>query len=129
MNTGRQFTKATPASIAHFLANADRYLATILGVPEAKIRERRSALGVVEAWDAVPVSGVENAAYYYSTYNGPDRVKTSDRRKILVLPTGHAPAIVHLHAGVRLETPRGIGQSAAGLVLGRRDHIHHGCDS
>jgi carbamoyl-phosphate synthase large subunit len=67
---------------------ADRYLATILGVPEAAIRERRSALGVVEGWDAVPVSGVENAAYYYSTYNAPDRVESSGRRKILVLGGG-----------------------------------------
>jgi carbamoyl-phosphate synthase large subunit len=67
---------------------ADRYLARILGIEETAIRQRRIALGVVEAWDAVPVSGVENAAYYYSTYNGPDRVKRSDRRKILVLGGG-----------------------------------------
>ncbi|MCK7515305.1 MAG: hypothetical protein MZV70_72485 [Desulfobacterales bacterium] len=37
-------------------------------------RAAACALGVVEAWDAVPVSGVENAAYYYSTYNAPDKV-------------------------------------------------------
>ena len=67
---------------------ADRYLARILGVGEAAIRQRRIGLGVAEAWDAVPVSGVENAAYYYSTYNGPDRVERSDRRKILVLGGG-----------------------------------------
>ncbi|MEI8189219.1 MAG: carbamoyl-phosphate synthase large subunit [candidate division NC10 bacterium] len=67
---------------------ADKYLAEILDVPETAIRARRSALGVVEAWDAVPVSGVENAAYYYSTYNGPDRAPTSARRKILVLGGG-----------------------------------------
>ena len=67
---------------------ADRYLAQILAVPEAAIRERRKALGVVEAWDAVPVSGVENAAYYYSTYNAPDRVSTTGRRKVLVLGGG-----------------------------------------
>jgi len=67
---------------------ADRYLAELLGVPEVAVRKRRTALGVVEAWDAVPVSGVENAAYYYSTYNGPDRVPTSDRKKILVLGGG-----------------------------------------
>ena len=67
---------------------ADRYLAAILGVPEAEIRRRRTGLGVVEAWDAVPVSGVENAAYYYSTYNAPDRVASSGRRKILVLGGG-----------------------------------------
>jgi carbamoyl-phosphate synthase large subunit len=67
---------------------ADRYLSQILGVTETEIRKRRIALGVVEAWDAVPVSGVENAAYYYSTYNGPDRVRASDRRKVLVLGGG-----------------------------------------
>jgi len=67
---------------------ADRYLAEILEVPEAEIRARRTELGVVEAWDAVPVSGVENAAYYYSTYHGTDRTPTSSRRKILVLGGG-----------------------------------------
>ena len=67
---------------------ADKYLAKILGVSETAIRERRTSLGVVERWDAVPVSGVENAAYYYSTYNGPDRVKASGRRKVLVLGGG-----------------------------------------
>jgi len=67
---------------------ADRYLAQILGVPEAEIRKQRTALGVVEAWDAVPVSGVENAAYYYSTYNAPDKVAVSDRKKIMVLGGG-----------------------------------------
>jgi carbamoyl-phosphate synthase large subunit len=67
---------------------ADRYLAKILGVPEAEIRKRRIGLGVAEAWDAVPVSGVESAAYYYSTYNAPDRVGASKRRKVLVLGGG-----------------------------------------
>jgi carbamoyl-phosphate synthase large subunit len=67
---------------------ADKYLAKILGLPEVDIRRRRIALGLVEAWDAVPVSGVENAAYYYSTYNAPNRVKTSDRRKVMVLGGG-----------------------------------------
>jgi len=67
---------------------ADRYLATVLGVPEAQLRDRRKALGVVESWDAVPVSGVERAAYYYSTYNGPDRVPASSRKKIMVLGGG-----------------------------------------
>jgi carbamoyl-phosphate synthase large subunit len=67
---------------------ADRYLAKLLDVPEEKIRKQRVGLGVVEAWDAVPVSGVENAAYYYSTYNGPDKVPVSKRRKIMVLGGG-----------------------------------------
>ena len=67
---------------------ADKYLAKLLGVPEEEMRRRRTALGVVEAWDAVPVSGVEKAAYYYSTYNGPDKVPVSNRRKIMVLGGG-----------------------------------------
>jgi carbamoyl-phosphate synthase large subunit len=67
---------------------ADRYLAQLLGIPERKIRERRKAIGLLQAWDAVPVSGVDNAAYYYSTYNAPDRVQTSGRRKIMVLGGG-----------------------------------------
>ncbi|MCX5646344.1 MAG: carbamoyl-phosphate synthase large subunit [Phycisphaerae bacterium] len=67
---------------------ADKYLAKLLGVPEEEIRKRRIGLGVVEAWDAVPVSGVENAAYYYSTYNAPNKVGVSKRRKILVLGGG-----------------------------------------
>ncbi len=67
---------------------ADRYLAKLLGVTETAVREKRKSLGVVEAWDTVPVSGVEDAAYYYSTYNGPDRVPVSPNRKILVLGGG-----------------------------------------
>ncbi|MBU0986674.1 MAG: carbamoyl-phosphate synthase large subunit, partial [Proteobacteria bacterium] len=67
---------------------ADRYLAKLLKMPEKDIRKKRTALGVVEAWEAVPVSGVENAAYYYSTYNAPDSVDVSDRKKIMVLGGG-----------------------------------------
>jgi carbamoyl-phosphate synthase large subunit len=67
---------------------SDRYIAKILGLPEKEIRERRTALGVSEAWEPVPVSGVENAAYYYSTYNAPDKVGSSARRKIMVIGGG-----------------------------------------
>ncbi len=67
---------------------ADRYLAQILGISEAAVRERRLALGMAEAWEAVPVSGVENAAYYFSTYNAADSVPVSARKKIMVLGGG-----------------------------------------
>jgi len=67
---------------------ADRYLAQLLGVAESQIRQQRTALGVVEGWCAVPVSGVENAAYYYSTYNAPDESPCTDRRKVMVLGGG-----------------------------------------
>ena len=67
---------------------SDRYLSQILDIPEKDIRQHRTSLGVVEAWEPVPVSGVENAAYYFSTYNAPDKVETSKRRKIMVLGGG-----------------------------------------
>ncbi len=68
---------------------SDRYLAQILRVPEAQVRERRTALGVVEGWEAVPVSGVENAAYYFSTYRAPDAVApTPGAKKVMVLGGG-----------------------------------------
>jgi len=67
---------------------ADRYLAQLLKVPERDMRRRRTALGVVEGWEPVPVSGVENAAYYYSTYNAPDKVEREGGRKIMILGGG-----------------------------------------
>jgi carbamoyl-phosphate synthase large subunit len=67
---------------------ADAYLARLLDVPEAGLRARRSALGLVHGYEPVRVSGVEDAAYYYSTYNAPDAVPVSDRRKIMVLGGG-----------------------------------------
>jgi len=67
---------------------ADRYLAQIFGVGENKIRRQRTKLGVVEGWEPVPVSGVEDAAYYFSTYNAPDKVGTTNNRKIMVLGGG-----------------------------------------
>jgi carbamoyl-phosphate synthase large subunit len=67
---------------------ADRYLAKLLGLSEGKIREQRTKLNVVEAWDYVPVSGTENAMYYYSTYNGPDRTTVTNRPKVMVLGGG-----------------------------------------
>ncbi len=74
---------------------ADRYLAQILGIPEKEIRDRRTALDVVEEWEPVPVSGVEDAAYYFSTYNhgGAEPKKAAStggkrKKKIMVLGGG-----------------------------------------
>jgi carbamoyl-phosphate synthase large subunit len=67
---------------------ADKYLSKLLAIPEKEIREKRISLGLSEAWEAVPVSGVENAAYYFSTYNAPDKVQVSSRKKIMVLGGG-----------------------------------------
>jgi carbamoyl-phosphate synthase large subunit len=67
---------------------ADKYLAKLLAIDEAEIRKQRVALGLLEAWDIVPVSGTENARYYYSTYNMPDQTVVSQRPKVMVLGGG-----------------------------------------
>ncbi len=67
---------------------ADRYIAGLLEIPEKQVREKRKALGLIPGYQALPVSGVEDAAYYYSTYNVPDEVPVSDNRKIMVLGGG-----------------------------------------
>lgn len=67
---------------------ADRYLAMLLEMPEEEIRKARTKLGIVEGWEAVPVSGVENASYYFSTYNAPDKTTVSDRPKVMILGGG-----------------------------------------
>ena len=68
---------------------SDKYLSKILKVSEKAIRDRRNELGIKEAWLAVPVSGVKNANYYYSTYNAPDKsVATDNKKKIMILGGG-----------------------------------------
>lgn len=67
---------------------ADKYLSKLLNIPEEQIRSRRVALGIVEGWEAVPVSGVDNAAYYFSTYNAPDKTQSSDHKKVMILGGG-----------------------------------------
>ncbi|MCD8157048.1 MAG: carbamoyl-phosphate synthase large subunit, partial [Clostridiales bacterium] len=68
---------------------SDKYLSQILEVPEDDIRSRRLALGVEEAWEGVHVSGTQDNAYYYSTYNAPDKNPVStDKPKIMILGGG-----------------------------------------
>lgn len=67
---------------------ADKYLAKLLNQPEAELRRQRVSCQMEEAWEPVPVSGVKNAAYYFSTYNAPDQVAVSSRKKIMVLGGG-----------------------------------------
>lgn len=67
---------------------ADKYLAQLLEVQEADIRNARKAAGITEAWEPVHVSGTEDNAYYYSTYNAPDKTVASDRKKIMILGGG-----------------------------------------
>ncbi len=68
---------------------SDKYLAKILGVRERDLRRRRTELGIVEGWHAVPVSGVKDTYYYYSSYIQPDSsVASSNPKKIMILGGG-----------------------------------------
>jgi len=68
---------------------SDRYLAGLFNVTEKAVRERRLADGITARYEAVPVSGVENAAYYYSTYKDiKDEVPVSENKKVMILGGG-----------------------------------------
>ncbi len=67
---------------------SDKYLSQILGISEDEIRNKRIEIGVEEAWEGVHVSGTENSAYYYSTYNAEDKNSVSDNKKIMILGGG-----------------------------------------
>ena len=68
---------------------SDKYLSQLLEIPEEDIRNRRIALGLEEAWEGVHVSGTEDSAYYYSTYNAEDKNPVNpDTKKIMILGGG-----------------------------------------
>ena len=67
---------------------SDRYLAQLLDVSEALVRRKRTGLGLTEGWEAVPVSGVENASYYFSSYNISDKTSVTDKPKVMILGGG-----------------------------------------
>ncbi|MBQ9885365.1 MAG: carbamoyl-phosphate synthase large subunit [Lachnospiraceae bacterium] len=68
---------------------SDKYLSQLLEISEDDIRAKRIELGVEEAWEGVHVSGTENSAYYYSTYNAPDKNPVNtDKPKIMILGGG-----------------------------------------
>ena len=68
---------------------SDKYLSQILEITEDSVRERRIELGVEEAWEGVHVSGTEDSAYYYSTYNAEDKNPvTNEKPKVMILGGG-----------------------------------------
>ena len=68
---------------------SDKYLSILLGIPEQEIREHRIGLGVEEAWEGVHVSSTPDSAYYYSTYNAPDKNPVgTDKPKVMILGGG-----------------------------------------
>ncbi|MGN0389337.1 MAG: carbamoyl-phosphate synthase large subunit [Wujia sp.] len=67
---------------------SDRYLSQLLELPEEDIRHTRCDYGITESWEPVHVSGTEDKAYYYSTYNAEDHTTVTDRQKIMILGGG-----------------------------------------
>ncbi|WP_027088659.1 carbamoyl-phosphate synthase large subunit [Thomasclavelia saccharogumia] len=68
---------------------SDKYLSQILDVEEDVIRKQRLANGIDQAWEPVHVSGTPDSAYYYSTYNAPDKSNIhTDKKKIMILGGG-----------------------------------------
>jgi carbamoyl-phosphate synthase large subunit len=71
---------------------SDAQIAHILGnVTEEEVYQRRASLGIRRVYKMVDTCAAEFPAktpYYYSTYEGENESKVSDRRKIIVLGSG-----------------------------------------
>lgn len=72
---------------------SDKYLAKLLDIPEKEIRDRREKLNISQTWESIHVSGTQDGAYYYSTYNNSDSSSNkqnniSQSRKIMILGGG-----------------------------------------
>ncbi|MBP5410955.1 MAG: carbamoyl-phosphate synthase large subunit, partial [Lachnospiraceae bacterium] len=68
---------------------SDRYLAKLLEVSEDDIRNRRLQIGLEEAWEGVHVSGTQDSAYYFSSYNiEKDESPSTSNKKVMILGGG-----------------------------------------
>ena len=67
---------------------SDRYLGTLLRIPERDVRKARADAGILQGWHPVHVSGTEDSAYYYSSYHGGDENTVSGQKKIMILGGG-----------------------------------------
>jgi carbamoyl-phosphate synthase large subunit len=87
---------AEPLSEAYFrefkaMGFADRRIADLRGSEESEIAARRRELKVVPVFKTVDTCGAEFHAftpYFYSTYEGEDEARPTDRRKVMILGGG-----------------------------------------
>jgi carbamoyl-phosphate synthase large subunit len=73
------------------LGFADAQLAHLWGVGESEVRDARETAGVVPTYKTVDTCSAEFAAetpYHYSTYEDETEVRSSDRRKVVILGSG-----------------------------------------
>lgn len=78
---------------AKHLGFSDKYLAAIWNCSEKEVREAREKFGIVEKWYKVPVSGVKDKEYYYSSYYDLPAADvapapTKNKKKIMILGGG-----------------------------------------
>src|SRR5881394_3304839 len=77
---------------AKSLGFSDRQIAHLTGRTEDEVRAERKKLGLVPSYRLVDTCAAEFEAYtpyYYSTYDrGDDEIRSSDRRKIMILGGG-----------------------------------------
>ncbi|WP_192822367.1 carbamoyl-phosphate synthase large subunit [Rufibacter sp. LB8] len=70
---------------------ADRQLAYLLRCKESEVHEKRTGMGITRVWKMVDTCAAEFEAqtpYYYSTFDGENESKASDRKKVVVLGSG-----------------------------------------
>ena len=70
---------------------SDKYIASVLGVTEQKLRKDRQALGINAVYKIVDTCGAEFEAttpYLYSTYETECEANPTDRRKVIILGGG-----------------------------------------
>ena len=69
---------------------SDKYLSKLLEIDENEIRAARLDAGIEEKWEGVHVSGTQDAAYYYSSYNIENDCEAKDngKQKIMILGGG-----------------------------------------
>ncbi len=71
------------------LGFSDKYLAILFKAKEKEVRKKRLSCNIRAHFESVPVSGVDNAAYYYSTYSkGKDTVPLTENKKVMILGGG-----------------------------------------
>ncbi|MEG0896806.1 MAG: carbamoyl-phosphate synthase large subunit [Ruthenibacterium sp.] len=68
---------------------ADRYLAKLWNTAEFAVAQKRRGCGIHAGWHTVPVSGVLDKAYYYSSYHGVNEAPVTDStNKVMILGGG-----------------------------------------
>ena len=70
---------------------ADRYIASLVGMPEPKLRQYRRALGINPTYKMVDTCAAEFEAatpYYYSCYEDENETTRGDKKRAIVLGSG-----------------------------------------